>query len=111
MTKLRNLFELPKNPGAEEYSEILALGDAQIMRIISNGQTTPVDQWYDQDTDEWAVLLDGEAHLLFEDNEIVVMHKGDYILIKAHEKHRVIYTITQPPCVWLVIHSNIALKT
>lgn len=111
MTKLRNLFELPKNLGAEEYIEILTQGDAQIMRIISNGQISPVDQWYDQDTDEWVVLLEGEAHLLFEDQEVILMHKGDYLLIKAHEKHRVVFTSTQPPCVWLVIHSNLSLST
>jgi cupin 2 domain-containing protein len=111
MTKLRNLFELPKTIGEKEYSEIITQGDAQIIRIISNGQTTPVDQWYDQETDEWVVLLEGEAHLLFEGQEVIAMHKGDYLLIKAHEKHRVVYTSTQPPCVWLAIHSNISLKT
>ncbi len=111
MTKLRNLFELPKNLGTEEYSEILTQGDAQIMRIISTGQITQVDQWYDQDNDEWVVLLDGEAHLLFEGQEVIVMQKGDYLLIKAHEKHRVVYTSTQPPCVWLAIHSNLTLNS
>lgn len=111
MTKLRNLFELPKNIGTEESSEILTQGDARIMRIISTGQTTPIDQWYDQDNDEWVVLLEGEAHLLFEGQEVIVMQKGDYLLIKAHEKHKVVYTSTQPPCVWLAIHSNLTLNS
>ncbi|HEX2976327.1 MAG TPA: cupin domain-containing protein [Bacteroidales bacterium] len=111
MTKLRNLFEIPVTAPDREYSEILAQGDIRIERIVSTGQTTPEGEWYDQEVDEWVVLLNGEAKLLFEDAEEVTMTKGDYILIKAHEKHRVVYTSALPPCVWLAVHGSFSLTS
>lgn len=111
MTKLRNLFEIPDLGIDNEFSEILAEGDIRIERIVSTGQITPEGQWYDQEVDEWVVLLNGEARLLFEDREEISLTKGDYILIKAHEKHRVIHTSTQPPCIWLAIHGRFSLTS
>lgn len=109
MTKLRNLFEIPVSENTDEFSEILAQGDIRIERIVSTGQITPEDQWYDQEVDEWVALLNGEARILFENSEEITLRKGDYILIKAHEKHRVTYTSTDPPCVWLAIHGRLTL--
>jgi cupin 2 domain-containing protein len=111
MTKLRNLLELPKSSGTKELTEILAEGQIKIERIISTGQITPVDEWYDQDKDEWVLLVEGEAKLTFEDSGEITLKKGDYILIKAHERHRVTYTSTHPPCIWLAIHGKINLTS
>lgn len=111
MTKLRNLLELPQTLGTKELTEILAEGNVKVERIISTGQTTPVDEWYDQNKDEWVLLVDGEAKLTFEDTGEITLKKGDYILIKAHERHRVTYTSTHPPCIWLAIHGNINLTS
>lgn len=38
-------------------------------RIVSNGQVTPEGEWYDQDLDEWVVVLEGEARLHYMDGE------------------------------------------
>lgn len=94
MTQLRNIFKLPELIGDAEFIELLAEGDASVERIISSGQTTPADEWYDQDADEWVVVLDGKARLLFDGEGEITLKKGDYLLIKAHEKHRVTYTST-----------------
>jgi len=109
MIQLRNIFKLPELMGDAEITELLAEGDARIERIISSGQITPADEWYDQDADEWVVLLDGEARLLFEGAGEITLKKGDYLLIKAHEKHRVTFTSSQPICIWLAVHSKLTL--
>jgi len=30
--------------------------------------------------------------------------KGDYVLIPPMQKHRVVYTSQEPPCIWLAVH-------
>ena len=60
--------------------------------------------WYDQNTDEWVLLLQGETKLEFEDNEIKEMKAGDYIFIPAHKKHRIKHSSIEPKCIWLAIH-------
>lgn len=100
-----NLFNLPPNLPDEEYFEpLLSHPKVFIERIISTGQTTPSGEWYDQDRDEWVVLLQGEATLGYEDGATTVLTAGDWVLIPAHQKHRVEYTSTHPPCVWLAVH-------
>jgi len=96
-----NIFDLPAFPLSEELLTVLAESDnARIVRIISTGQTT---DWYDQDETEFVVLLEGNAVIEYEDGRSVAMSKGDTLLIKPHEKHRVSYTSTEPPCVWLCV--------
>lgn len=99
------MFVLPEPlPNSEVFERLFQKGTCLIERIVSTGQITPPDQWYDQDRDEWVVLLQGEARLAYEDGREVALSVGDYLLILAHEKHRVTYTSTQPPCVWLAVH-------
>ena len=77
---------------------------SSIERIISTGQATPPDQWYDQEQDEWVILLQGQATVSYGDGRKVLLKAGDYLLIVAHEKHRVEQTSAAPPCIWLAIH-------
>ncbi|MDJ0730698.1 MAG: cupin [Crocosphaera sp.] len=80
-----NIFSLPNSLGDQEFFEtIINNKNIKIERIISTGQTTPEGMWYDQEQDEWVILL-----------------------IKAHEKHRVIFTSSDPACIWLAIHGNL----
>ncbi|NLN95503.1 MAG: cupin domain-containing protein [Bacteroidales bacterium] len=105
-----NIFEISEviQRSEDEVFETLFYGNnIRVERIISTGQTTPEDQWYDQDTDEWVVLLQGEARLSFENEEDVFLKKGDYMLIQSRKKHKVSYTSTDPACIWLAIHGNI----
>lgn len=103
---IRNIFEditLPK--GSEEIFESLCKAqNVQIERIISNGQTTPPDKWYDPQKYEWVVLLQGRASLEMEGGKIIHLKKGDHLLIPAGQKHRVSYTSTNPYCIWLAAH-------
>ncbi len=103
-----NFFELPK--GYENFNEELltivketkgrSFSDIRIERIISTGQVT---DWMDQDESEFVVLLSGNAELEFENNRIVKLSPGDSIMIEPREKHRVSYTSTNPPCIWLCV--------
>ena len=78
-----------------------------IERIISSGQTTPEGEWLEQERDEWVILLQGEAELAYSDYSQIRLKTGDYLLIPAHQKHRVSYTSNEPPCIWLAIHSDL----
>ncbi len=113
MSKLPNLFDLPDMPWVspsdrlsphEHFDTLIAAGAIKIERIISIGQTTPAGEWYDQAQDEWVILLQGNATLSYADGSEVDLHPGDYLHLPAHCRHRVEYTSSEPPCVWLAVH-------
>lgn len=107
MTLIKNLFSpLLEQPKGEIVEELLRGGEFRLERIVSTGQVTPPDQWYDQDTDEWVVLLSGAAKLRFEDElSLVELGPGDHLLIVAHRRHRVEWTAPDQETVWLALHS------
>jgi cupin 2 domain-containing protein len=77
----------------------------RVERIMSTGQTTPEGQWYDQETDEWVLLVAGAARLRIEgEGTDRKLGEGDWILLPAHCRHRVTWTQAEPPTVWLAIH-------
>ncbi|HEX3034762.1 MAG TPA: cupin domain-containing protein [Thermodesulfobacteriota bacterium] len=98
-------FGLPDHVSEEIFETILKTGHFKLERIISAGQATPPGEWYDQDTDEWVILLSGSAGLLFEgDKKVYVMKPGDHVHIPAHRRHRVEWTDTDQKTVWLSLH-------
>jgi cupin 2 domain-containing protein len=105
---MKNIFDLSnKIAETEVFESLISSSNLKIERIISRGQITPAGEWYDQEQDEWVILLQGEAKLAYEDGFRVNLKTGDYLLIPAHEKHRVEYTTVAPPCIWLAIHGNL----
>ncbi len=105
---MQNIYELPQmlNP-LEKFDQIVSGKNIQIERIISTGQTTPSGQWYDQELDEWVILLQGEAELSYADDTRIKLKAGDYLLIPANTKHRVEYTSIAPPCIWLAVNGQL----
>lgn len=98
-----NIFnDIKVDKTKEEFKEILKSENIRIERIVSNGQISEEDFWYDQDENEFVLILDGKAILEFEEKE-VVLQKGDCFDIKAHIKHRVKYTSKDKPTVWLAV--------
>jgi len=92
---------MPELPLPEELTTTLAEGkNVRIERIVSTGQTS---DWYDQPETEFVVLLEGSAIIEYESNKTVPMSKGDTILIQPHERHRVSFTSSDPPCIWLCV--------
>jgi catechol 2,3-dioxygenase-like lactoylglutathione lyase family enzyme len=59
----------------------------------------PPGFWYDQDRDDWVVVLKGAARLRFEDR-IVEMNPGDFINIPAHKRYRVEWSTPEEPTIW-----------
>ena len=105
---MTNIFNLPPSlPDKELFESIVKSDNILIERIISTGQTTLPGEWYDQDKDEWVILLQGEAVLSYEDGSQIKLTAGDYLFIPAHQKHRVEYTSISPPCIWLAVHGNL----
>jgi cupin 2 domain-containing protein len=105
---MNNIFQLPFSlPPIEIVETLVQTEQLRIERIISTGQATPLDQWYDQEQYEWVILLPGKARISYGDGREVLLKAGDYWLIVAHEKHRVEETSTDPPCIWLAIHGSL----
>ena len=106
MEKSSILDDIDINSKEENFSDLVKNKNVRIERIVSTGQTSPKDFWYDQEENEFVLLLDGEAILEFkEDDKVkeVKLYKNDYINIKAHAKHRVKYTDTKKPTIWLAV--------
>ncbi len=92
----------------EELTEVLAESNSiRIERIVSHGHASPEGFWYDQDQNEWVVVLKGRAKLLFEsDDEPQEMGPGDFVNIPAHKRHRVEWTTPGETTVWLAVFYN-----
>jgi cupin 2 domain-containing protein len=99
------LTSLPTAIPDECFETIIDSSAVRIERIVSCGQVTPAGQWYDQERDEWVLLLAGAAELLFED-DITSRHlsPGDCLLIPAGRRHRVAWTDPAVKTVWLAVH-------
>jgi cupin 2 domain-containing protein len=100
-----NLFaEAGVAAGAEEFLTLFENTAVKIVRILSASHQSPADFWYDQDEDEWVVVLRGRAVLEFEQGGSVVMKEGDFLTIPKHVKHRVRQTSAQT--FWLAVHTK-----
>ena len=105
MAKLTNLFgDLPAGAASEQFVELLSRPGLRIERIVSNGQASPPNFWYDQPEGEWLVVLQGEARLAFEGETAPCWLKpGDVIDIAPHRRHRVEWTHPEVPTIWLAV--------
>lgn len=86
----------------EEFIEILKSEKLRVERIVSTGQVSKKGFWYEQEENEFVLVLEGNAILEFEEKEIS-LKKGDFINIEAKRKHRVKYTSKDEPTIWLAI--------
>lgn len=100
-----NLFEsLPEDISKEVFSEIIQGENIRIERIISKGHSSPEAGWYDQDDNEWVIVLKGEAKLSFENNDDVHLVSGSHLNIPPHTKHKVTWTKPNTETIWLAVH-------
>lgn len=102
----QNLFAgIPANVPEELFETLVAAQGVRIERIVSHGHASPEGFWYDQDTDEWVLLLRGAARLQFENSDAPLeLVPGQYILIPARTRHRVAWTDPAQPTIWLAVH-------
>ena len=101
-----NLFAtLPAARAEEQLTELLSRPGLRIEKIVSTGQVSPAGFWYDQPRAEWVVLLRGRARLRFEDEaQPRGLVAGDHVDIAPHRRHRVEWTATDEPTVWLAVY-------
>lgn len=99
------LKDLPEDSGSEVFETLIHGKGIKLERIVSFGQATPAGDWLSSEQDEWVLVVSGAAKLVFEGKEdLFVLSQGDYLLIPAHTRHRVEWTDTEQPTVWLAFH-------
>ena len=98
--KRGNLWHAAEAPTiGEHFQELARIGFTQIERIVSSD--LPSRETYDQPQTEWVALLRGEALLEIE-GEPLQLRSGDYLLLPAHTRHRVLETTRD--ALWLAVH-------
>ena len=98
-----NLFaSLPDAGDGERFDTLFANAACRVERIVSCGHASPPGFWYEQDEDEWVVLLQGGAELGFANGVRLVLEPGDWIELRAGCPHRV--EATAVGTVWLAVH-------
>lgn len=98
---MKNIFDGIAEIGEEEQFDLLMKGrNFRIDRIVSSGHSSPQGFWYDQEDDEWILLVQGKATLEME-GKFVEMKAGDYLFLPKNCKHRIEKTSVEPCCIWL----------
>ena len=102
---MNNIFDaIPDNLETEVFNTLIDSNGVKIERIVSKGHKSPESGWYDQDVNEWVLVLKGEATLLFSDGSSIKMKTGDFIDIPAHKKHKVEWTDPKIETIWLAVY-------
>lgn len=99
----KNVFEnIIIDKEQEQFFELIKNDNIRIEKIVSNGQSSPINFWYEQKENEFVLILKGNAILEYEDKD-VILKEGDFVNIKAFTKHRVKYTNKDEPTIWLAV--------
>jgi cupin 2 domain-containing protein len=96
--------DIPEKLKEEFFEDILTGSNFKLERIISEGHSSSKDFWYDQDKNEMVFLYSGSAELLYDDGRKFALSAGDYLIIPAHQKHRVEKTDNNQKTYWLALH-------
>ena len=103
MLKPESLFSEAAPEAADEvFTTLLEKPGLKIERIVSHGHASPADFWYDQEQEEWVLLVRGEAVLQVEGQPDLRLKAGDHLRIPAHLRHRV--AMVSDDALWLAVH-------
>lgn len=107
--EIKNILDIAdisdfKNEIFENIINTKDLKNLKIERIISKGQISEKDFWYNQEENELVILLEGNAILEIENQGELKLTKGDYLILNKNVKHKINYTSKIPECIWLAIH-------
>jgi len=104
----KNLYsDIPAELPEELFTMLAQSEQVKIERIVSDGHASPDGFWYDQEQNEWVLLLSGSAVLsIKQDGAVsrVELAPGDHLLLPAHQRHRVESTTSDEKTVWLAVH-------
>ena len=98
---IHNLYDDSSSSLEETITKLQSGNQFRLEHIISRGQASADEFWYDQNQDEWVALLSGRARLVFNDGSLDLA-AGDSLVIPARQKHRV--ASTSNDAVWLAVH-------
>ncbi|MDR8525064.1 cupin domain-containing protein [Shewanella fidelis] len=104
MQKNNLLTDLPVDLTQEVFEPLVKTEQLLIERIVSKAHVTPQGQWYDQERNEWVMVMQGAARLEFIDGKFVNLQVGEHLNIPAHVKHRVAWTSEEVETIWLAVH-------
>jgi cupin 2 domain-containing protein len=91
--------------GEETFLDLLtAPGGSKVERILSRGAASPPDFWYEQQWDEFVLVVTGTAVLAFPDDSERRLEAGDYAILPAFCRHRVAWTDPAIETLWLAVH-------
>lgn len=101
-----SLFDnIPAELPDEIFETVCATKRVKIERIVSNGHASPEGFWYDQEGQEFVLVVKGSAGLKVDgDDDIVILRAGDYFNIEPHVRHRVEWTDASCETIWLAVH-------
>jgi cupin 2 domain-containing protein len=99
--------DIPATLPAELVQTLVTGSDVRVERILSRGHASPPDFWYYQPEHEWVLLMQGAARLQIETAPGVIetcdLQAGNYLLLPAHQRHRVDWTHPTETTIWLAI--------
>lgn len=97
--------DIPAELPEELFESICSTENVRIERIVSKGHASPEGFWYDQDWNEFVLVVQGSAGLLIEGrDEGVTLNAGDYLNIGSNIRHRVEWTDSACETIWLAVH-------
>lgn len=96
---------VPKKLKEEQFTELAASEHVRIERIVSRGQASGPNEWYDEEEAEWVMVIAGAARLLFDGDTVArTLAPGDYVYIPPRKRHRLEWTDPEQATVWLAVH-------
>ena len=101
-----NIFEFSKTGGGEISEDLFKFKEGRVVRIFSAGQASAPGFWYEEKEDEWVIVLAGEGEIEWPNGQKRLLKAGDWLFLPEREKHRVAYTSSCPPCVWLAVYGK-----
>lgn len=87
-------------PTGEHHQELVRFGPVRVEQILTGRLDAPLD--FDQDHDEWVVVLAGGATLDVSGRSLELT-AGDWVLLRARVPHRLVSA--EPGTSWLAVHS------
>ncbi len=97
-----NIFDYTIPKEGEVFKNLFENKDIKITQIVSSSNLDTKE--YNQEYDEFVILLRGKATLEINKN-IIDLKDGDYLHIPAHTKHKVLKTSNG--ALWLAIYFKV----
>ncbi|WP_456393854.1 cupin domain-containing protein [Nitratifractor sp.] len=94
-----NLYDAQAPKQGERFDTLLEHKNIKIIRILSSDDLH--HDLYDQEEDEWVVLLEGSARLEVDGKELT-LRRGESLFLPAHTPHRILST--ERGTLWLAVH-------